>query len=74
MNQAKTEAVANADAELNNAGLPTYSELLVALRDCNSMLDLAYVRNENPFGARHEDARAALCNAYVLMIRARGDK
>jgi len=38
------------------------------------MLDLAYVRNENPFGARHEDALNALCNAYVLMARARGDK
>ncbi|OXJ32686.1 hypothetical protein CFB82_20090 [Burkholderia sp. HI2714] len=28
---AKTEAIANADAYLNNAGLPTYSELGAAL-------------------------------------------
>lgn len=28
---AKTEAIANADAYLNNAGLPTYSELAAAL-------------------------------------------
>jgi len=74
MNASQTEAIAQADADLSSAGLPTYSELLVALRDCNSMLDLAYVRNENPFGARHEDALNALCNAYVLMARARGDK
>lgn len=31
MNQAKTEAIAAADAELNNADLPTYSELRDAL-------------------------------------------
>ncbi|MDN8027947.1 hypothetical protein QZN17_05145 [Burkholderia multivorans] len=29
---AKTEAIANADAHLNDAGLPTYSELATALR------------------------------------------
>ncbi|MCS6496742.1 hypothetical protein [Burkholderia thailandensis] len=29
---AKTEAIANADAHLNDAGLPTYSELAAALR------------------------------------------
>ncbi len=28
------EAIAQADADLSSAGLPTYSELLVALRDC----------------------------------------
>lgn len=33
MNQAKTEAIAAADAELNNTGLPTYTELLAALRE-----------------------------------------
>lgn len=30
---AETEAVAQADAELSNAGLPTYSELVAALRE-----------------------------------------
>lgn len=29
---AMTEAIANADAHTNNAGLPTYSELVAALR------------------------------------------
>jgi hypothetical protein len=29
---AKAEAIANADAHTNNAGLPTYSELVAALR------------------------------------------
>jgi hypothetical protein len=28
----QSEAIANADAHLNNAGLPTYSELLAALQ------------------------------------------
>ena len=31
MNEAQTEAIAQADAELSNAALPTYSELLDAL-------------------------------------------
>ena len=31
MNAAQTEAVANADAHLNNAALPTYTELLDTL-------------------------------------------
>lgn len=30
--EAKTEAIAAADAELNNAGLPTYGELTAALK------------------------------------------
>jgi len=30
-NEHKTEAIANADAQLNNVGLPTYTELLLAL-------------------------------------------
>ena len=29
---AAAEAIANADAHLNNAGLPTYSEMVAALR------------------------------------------
>lgn len=32
MNAAQTEAIANADAHLNNAGLATYSDLLQTLR------------------------------------------
>lgn len=32
MNTAQTEAVANADAHTNNAALPTYTQLVAALR------------------------------------------
>jgi hypothetical protein len=32
MTNAKTEAIEKADAELNNAGLPTYSDLIETLR------------------------------------------
>lgn len=31
---AQTEAIATADAHLSNAGLPTYTEVLEALRVC----------------------------------------
>ncbi|RTL34274.1 MAG: hypothetical protein EKK53_26660 [Burkholderiales bacterium] len=36
MNQAQTEAIANANAHTNDAGLPTYSELVEALRRLNT--------------------------------------
>ena len=32
MNEAQVEAVANADAHTSNAGLPTYTDLLAALK------------------------------------------
>jgi len=32
MNEAQAEAVANADAHISNAGLPTYTELLAELQ------------------------------------------
>lgn len=34
----KVEAIANADAHTNNAGLPTYSELVAALRATSGQL------------------------------------
>lgn len=34
----KAEAIANADAHTNNVGLPTYSELVKALRDTQQQL------------------------------------
>ena len=37
--EAKTEAIAAADAELNNAGLPTYSELVEALRGAEVLVE-----------------------------------
>lgn len=36
--EAKAEAIANADAHTNNAGLPTYSELVAALRATSGQL------------------------------------
>lgn len=32
MNEAQTEAIAAADAHLNNAGMPTYTEMAEALK------------------------------------------
>lgn len=37
--EAITEAIAQADAHLNNAALPTYSELLAALETIRSTLE-----------------------------------
>lgn len=38
MNEAQVEAVANADAHTSNAGLPTYSELLEMVKECEVIL------------------------------------
>lgn len=38
---AKGEAVANADAHLNDAGLPTYSELLAAVRSARALASVS---------------------------------
>lgn len=36
---ARTEAIAWADAHLNNAGLPTYSEMLEVMRDARLLMN-----------------------------------
>lgn len=51
MNAAKTEAVANANAHLNNAGLPTYTELVGLLLSSarlglNFDIGNAYIRRD----------------------------
>lgn len=38
MNEAKVEAVANADACTNNSGLPTYTELLAELKASHTII------------------------------------
>lgn len=48
-NEAKREALANADAHLANAGLVTYSDLLALLQECRSLglnfdIGNAYIR------------------------------
>jgi hypothetical protein len=61
---AKAEAIAQADAELNNAGLPTYSDLLAALKeleDCYAMYCIVGRFNETP-----------VCVARALLARAGG--
>lgn len=40
MNEAKTEAIANADAHTNNANLPTYSELLAFVQKARTAAGL----------------------------------
>lgn len=47
MNRAKTEAVAQADAYLNNADLPTYTETIDALRACQERLRVLINRGDH---------------------------
>lgn len=49
MSEQKQEAIANADAHLNNAGLPTYTELVELLREAAKLgltfdIGSAYIR------------------------------
>lgn len=61
MEAEQIQAVAQADAELGGAGLPTYSELLEALR----RLEVAYDRYSGT-GRRHEPAAV---NATAILAR-----
>ena len=40
MHPAITEAIANADAQLNNAGMPTYTEAIEALKSAKHTLTI----------------------------------
>ncbi len=51
MNEAQTEAIANADAHTSNAALPTYSELVEALRRLSDTYD-----RYSATGRRHQPA------------------
>ena len=66
----KTEAIAQADAELNNAGLPTYSELLAALRGVTMCSEARF--DSEPLDA-YETRRAMLkqqqANARAVLAR-----
>lgn len=68
----KIEAIAQADAELNNAGLPTYSELLGLLEESRSLgltfhtgtayISRAFITQQDDLKARIYAARAAIAN------------
>lgn len=62
MNTATEEAIATADAHLNNVGLPTYTELLA------TMCDAAEI---NPFGDNHNSKTKG--EARRLMFKARDE-
>jgi rubrerythrin len=67
MNASQTEAIAQADAELDNAALPTYSELLAALREIEIVLagnKLASVGNST--------VHYSLMKARAMLARAGG--
>lgn len=63
------EAIANADAQLTNAGLPSYSELMSMLREAqhlgldfdrgNAYITRAYVDHQTELNSRINTARAA---------------
>jgi len=59
MNHAKAEAIANADAHLQNVGLTTYSEAIVALRTMFARAGANVLDNDEAMAK----ARAALRNA-----------
>lgn len=66
MNEAQIEAVANADAHLNNAGLPTYTEVVSMLKDAQRLgltfdIGSAYIRRQ------YIDAQDAL-NARIAKV------
>lgn len=48
MNAAQTEAIANADAQTNNAGLPTYTEVVAALLRLQQRSALADIPSYDP--------------------------
>lgn len=62
----KAEAIANADAQLNNVGLPTYSELLAQLSNAVSFMHEAVaagILDGAEVEQQFEAARAALVAA-----------
>lgn len=60
MNAAQTEAIATADAHTNDTGLPTYSELLAALRRANDETSCYFAS---------PDAQAISMHVYDLLAR-----
>lgn len=66
------EAVAEANAHLNNVGLPNYSELVDALRDAAEMLDAALGAEGDVFGVLHNDATDALAAARAALGKVAG--
>jgi len=60
-----TEAIANADAHLGNVGLPTYTELLAALRAVHP-----YIKGSTSFEAADKAAAALLCKHDARMVEA----
>jgi hypothetical protein len=60
MNEAKTEAISNADAHLTNAGLVSYSDLLKLVEESLMVLRVAQVKGA---GLYVEKAVAALDQA-----------
>ncbi len=61
MNDSQKEAIATADAHTSNVGLPTYSELVEALRKLHSEGQM--------YMARHRLDRSAMADAAALLAR-----
>lgn len=69
MNRTKTEAVAQADAYLNNVDLPTYTEVIGALRACQMQLRIVIdydLSTESDKKAEHQAASLLIKLAEVL--------
>lgn len=62
LNEVQTEAIATADAYLSNTGLPSYTEVLEALRRLEGYVD-TYMPSSRRLGAPVVAAHALLARA-----------
>ena len=69
MNAAKTEAIANADAHLSNAGLPTYTEMARVLEEATDRLSVLINagRHEPRDAAVRDKAHRLLQGAFLAL-------
>ena len=65
-------AIANADAHAAYAGLPTYSELVEALRQMQPLIDIAFCYEGDVFGSAHNDAADATVLGRDILARIPG--
>ena len=56
MTESQIQAVAQVDACLNNAGLPTYSDILQLLKEAGRILAIAQEHSADVFGSEFESA------------------
>jgi hypothetical protein len=66
LNEAQKEAIAEANAHLNNAALPTYSELQAIIKSL--LVDVAPHTRETGHNAADRDMAESIKNARAVLI------